>query len=173
MFFSSKVKKIIHNKKGFTLIETMVAITVLLLAIVSPLTLTKQGVASTRYAKNQITAFFLAQDAIEFIRNVRDSNFLSGANWLSGLEDCVNSYCSVDVTTSDISSCSVDCDSMRMSTSGLYGYDSSWGLTSFKRRIRIVPRDTTNIDEVYVEVEILWDNDTRNFKVRESLFKLI
>lgn len=61
------------SKKGFTLIETLVAITVLLLAIAGAFTATYSGLKSANTAQNQITAFYLAQDAFEYVRNIRDT----------------------------------------------------------------------------------------------------
>jgi prepilin-type N-terminal cleavage/methylation domain-containing protein len=59
--------------KGFTLIETLVALLIFSSAITGILVLTGQGVLSTNYAKNRLTAGFLAQEGIELIRFVRDS----------------------------------------------------------------------------------------------------
>lgn len=170
MFFIRVRQK---NNFGFTLIETMVAISILILAIVGPLSLAQQGIASSRFAKEQIIAFYLVQDAVEEIRSRIDSNFLSGNSWLSGLSDCVGSFCEVDIINSSISSCGVDCDLLRKSDDGLYGYDSSWDETDFRRKIQIYQRSDTNSDEIYIEVEVLWNGDKKSFKIRESLFKLL
>lgn len=161
-----------NNKRGFTLIEAMVAIAILLIAITGPLVLARQGLMSSRLAKNQIISFYLAQDAIEYVRSIRDSNFLSGSNWLSNLSDCVDGYCQVDVTTSTISSCGAQCPLLRKSVDGLYGYNSGWDETGFRRNIRLYQRNLTNLSEVYLEVEIEWDFGDKNFIVRESLFDL-
>ncbi len=162
----------LKTSAGFTLIESMVAISILLIAITGPLVVARQGLVASRFAKNQITAFYLAQDAIEYIRSVRDSNFLSGSGWLTNLTDCEGSYCQVDVTTSLISTCGAECPLLRKSVDGLYGYNVSWSETNFRRNVRLYQRSSTNLDEVYIEVEILWDHDGKNFKVRESLFNL-
>ena len=163
----------LKNSRGFTLIESMVAISILLIAMTGPLVLAKQGLKSSRLAKNQIIAFYLAQDAIEHIRSVRDSNFLSSSAWLTGLGNCIGGYCQVDTTTSVISSCVANCPLLRKSTTdGLYGYNAGWGETGFRRKVQIYQRLGTNSDEVYVEVKILWDNDSKSFTARESLFDL-
>ncbi len=86
-------QRLIHRNKlsaGFTLVEALVAISILLIAVVEPLSLTANSVSNANFAKDQITAFYLAQEGIEFIRNKRDSNYLNDANgnWLSGLDTC-------------------------------------------------------------------------------------
>ncbi|MBU1557668.1 prepilin-type N-terminal cleavage/methylation domain-containing protein [Patescibacteria group bacterium] len=162
----------ITKNKGFTLIEAMVAISVLLIAITGPLSMATQGLRSSRFAKNQIVSFYLAQDAVEYMRGVRDANILSDSAWIGTLYDCIGVYCQVDVTTSSISLCGTECPLLRKSADGLYGYNSEWEETDFRRKVRVYHRIGSNLDEAYVEVEILWDNDTKNYKIRESLFRL-
>ena len=57
---------------GFTLIESLVAITILVTAILGPMTIAATGISSAIYARDQETAFFLAQEGLEYVRNVRD-----------------------------------------------------------------------------------------------------
>ena len=53
--------------KGYTLVEVLVAISILLLAIVGPMTIAAKGLQSAYYARQQATALFLAQEAIEVV----------------------------------------------------------------------------------------------------------
>ncbi|MBI2004936.1 prepilin-type N-terminal cleavage/methylation domain-containing protein [Patescibacteria group bacterium] len=69
---------------GFTLIETLVAVLLLATAIAGPLTLASKSLTAALVAKDQIIAYYLAQDAIEYVRFARDTNRLSGATWLTG-----------------------------------------------------------------------------------------
>ncbi len=62
---------------GFSLIETLIAITILMIAITGPLSLVQAGLFSSNHERNEVTAIYLAQEAIEFIKNVRDSNSYS------------------------------------------------------------------------------------------------
>lgn len=66
----------INSSRGFTLIETFVAITILITAVAGPLTIASKGLQSAVLAKDQLTASFLAQEGIEFIRERRDTNCL-------------------------------------------------------------------------------------------------
>lgn len=76
----------IKNKfqKGFTLIETLVAVLILATAIAGPLTLASKGLSTALVAKDQTTAYYLAQDAVEYVRFARDTNRLKGNDWLAG-----------------------------------------------------------------------------------------
>ena len=62
------------RKQGFTLIETMVALAIFSVSVVSLIVMTSQGVANVSLAKNKLIASYLAQEGIEVVRNNRDSN---------------------------------------------------------------------------------------------------
>lgn len=85
-------------KKGFTLVETMVAISILMLAILGPLSIASSGLRNSLFAKDQVTAYYLAQEGIEYVRYIRDDNYLQErSNWLEGLDDCTGTYgCAID-----------------------------------------------------------------------------
>jgi len=62
-----------NNQKGFTLVETLVAITVLMIGVIGPLNTAVKGITDGLFAANQIAANYLAQEAIETVlwkRNV-------------------------------------------------------------------------------------------------------
>jgi len=79
-----------HKIRGFSLIETLIAITILMLAITGPLALVQAGLFSANHERNQITAIYLAQEALEYIRSLRDANkyvqygTTDAINWLNG-----------------------------------------------------------------------------------------
>jgi prepilin-type N-terminal cleavage/methylation domain-containing protein len=60
------------NQSGFSLVETLVAITILLIVIVGPLSISSQSARSTSFASEQVIAFFLAQEGIEIVQKARD-----------------------------------------------------------------------------------------------------
>jgi prepilin-type N-terminal cleavage/methylation domain-containing protein len=61
-----------ENQSGFSLVETLVAITILLIVIVGPLSISSQSARSTSFASEQVIAFFLAQEGVEIVQKVRD-----------------------------------------------------------------------------------------------------
>ena len=65
-----------HTTQGFTLVETLVAIAVLLLIIIGPITAAQKGIQQAYYANEQLSAVFLAQEAIESIRQRGDDRAL-------------------------------------------------------------------------------------------------
>lgn len=71
-------KELKNHKGGFTLVESLVAIFILLISITGPMLFAQNGLRAAYLAKDQFTAFFLAQDAIEYIKNIRDNNSIAG-----------------------------------------------------------------------------------------------
>lgn len=61
---------------GFTLVETLVAISIFTLSILSLMSVLASGISNTTYAKNKIIAGYLAQEGIECARNTRDNYVL-------------------------------------------------------------------------------------------------
>lgn len=92
-------------KKGtaFTLVESMVAVTILTIAVAGPLLTASRAIVSARIARDQLTASYLAQKGVEYVRSVRDDAYLaayqaggsdvSSAAWASFLNSCTGSAC--------------------------------------------------------------------------------
>ena len=66
-----------NTERGFTLVETLVAITILLIVIVGPMTIASRGMQTAFYAGDQTTAIYLAQEGIEHIQRLRDDTALA------------------------------------------------------------------------------------------------
>ena len=79
-------------RKGFTIIETLVAISILMIAIAGPLTIANQAITSAITAKNQMIASNLAQETIEYINNIKDNNIVGNNDWLHGVDDLSTAY---------------------------------------------------------------------------------
>ncbi len=75
-------------RKGFTIIETLVAITVLMIAVAGPLVVAGHGLFGARIAKDQMIASYLGQESMEAVKNIRDNNVYNGSNWLTSLSGC-------------------------------------------------------------------------------------
>lgn len=88
------------HTRGFTLVETLVAITVLLLVIIGPMTIAQKGIQNAYFANEQITATMLAQEAIEAVRILRDQDALDAYDDTIGDDtgDWMPSNCSVACT---------------------------------------------------------------------------
>ena len=61
------------QQSGFSLVETLVAITILLIVVVGPMTILSTTSNSSSFASEQVTAFFLAQEGVELAQLARDN----------------------------------------------------------------------------------------------------
>lgn len=182
------------NQAGFTLIEAMVAIVVLAIGVIGPLSLAARGISDGLFAQNQLTANFLAQEAIETIINQRNTNlledptlppfrnilFVSGGGDYNGQS---NSNLRVNGPSGEITN---NCDASSGNLSGgcylsydansqVYVNNSSGG--QFFRKISVAESDKTidgiaNVDELAVTVTIKWKNKNldKDFTVTEYIY---
>lgn len=72
-----KIKKLIKANCGFTLIESMVAVTILVVGVLSVFSFLTFNISQSVNMKNKIIALNLAQEGIEIVRNIRDNCWIS------------------------------------------------------------------------------------------------
>lgn len=169
------------QKRGFTLVETLVAITVLLLVVIGPITVAQRGIKSAYYANEQVTAVFLAQEAIEAIRELRDSQALdvyAGDSadtwaWHNAIEGtCTvsvdsfprtpgenNGGCAFNVESGDFQACddysNNNCQ-LVVSATQEYNYGVAGNDSGFTRRVYV--GDTLTGGGVPVMVKVTWQS---------------
>jgi type II secretory pathway pseudopilin PulG len=169
-----------QSNAGFTIIETLVAITILMIAIAGPLTVVSKGLTAALYARDQMIGSYLAQDALEFLKNVRDNNKLAGGSitWLNGITNgstcSQSSPCTVDTISGDptgiptygIVQCSYGsptCGQMYLVSSGdLGGYSHTVSgiKTQFTRTFYVTPSTANPTSEAKLVVTVSWKNGT-------------
>lgn len=146
-------------KKGFSLIETMVAITVLVMVITGPITLAANSLKSASISKNNFIAANLAQEGIELIRLYRTNNVVQGREWLDDLlppgpSECGSGQgCYIDAKNFTVNRCNGTCPNMKIDSSGFYNYAAGTD-SIFVRTIRLT---TIGSDTARVTVEIAWN----------------
>lgn len=193
-------QKNIQAKKsgGFTIVETLVAITILIISITGPMFIISQALKASYYARDQITAFYLAQEAIEYLRNSRDNVGLQGgsgvvaANWLNGistdstgtlinpagsslikmqlLRNPSGVYSFVRCTPSNA------CPKIKVDANGVLGSDNSSGSdkdTVYVREVSFsyTPSDPTASREIAVYAKVSWNTGgiTNSVGIREYI----
>lgn len=69
-------KKDKHTKKGFSLIEVLISITILSISLISITQLITTTIQANQLNTARLQAYYLAEQGIELTRHVRDSNWL-------------------------------------------------------------------------------------------------
>lgn len=96
---------------GFTLLESLISIAIILIAISASFSIVPQGQIAIQNIRNQMIASYSAQEALEIVRNKRDNGMLfNGAHpsldWLSEIpSDCISPS---DADPNNLSKCSVN-----------------------------------------------------------------
>ncbi|MHB8914153.1 MAG: type IV pilus modification PilV family protein [Minisyncoccota bacterium] len=172
------------TSKGFTLIETMVAVTILALAISGPLLAASRAIVAAEVSRDQLTASYLAQEGIEYVRAMRDDEYLklySGSdtsaawgNFLNVISSCrptvvsLAQACSFDPVGTggvpSLSSCSAGvCPQLHLANNGQTNYYTTnpsapniIPTTAFTRTIRVVDASTNGATDVRIVSTVTW-----------------
>jgi prepilin-type N-terminal cleavage/methylation domain-containing protein len=144
-----------RKNKGFTLLELMIAITVLSVGIVGVFGLIQNTLRSAEDLKSRLIASYLAQEGIELVRNIRDNNWAQGNDWMDNLS-CSVSGCEVFYNQSVLQPHSNN--NLFISSEGFYG---SVGTETKYRRVIFVNTSGE------ARAEVSWDGNT--VKVIENL----
>ena len=177
-----------NNKDGFTLIETLIAITVMLIAVVAPMSLAQDGITAARLAQDQIVAFYLAQEGVEATRNMRDYNKLNGFDQLTGP---LESECEVDPTIPAERGCIIDateqdgggqyfatsrcvgaCPVIRSNEERYtHSNNAAFSNTKYTREIKVWYVQDPDRKDVKVRVTVTWpfQQGTRSYTLEENL----
>ncbi|MEK7478195.1 MAG: prepilin-type N-terminal cleavage/methylation domain-containing protein [Patescibacteria group bacterium] len=167
--------------KGFSIIETLVAITILTMVIAGSITAINKGLSVSTETRNRVTASLLAQDAMEYVKNRKFINIKTLApSWLSGFGGCRNVppfLCRVDSIQADglgISFCPVPdgCPVYINNTIGYYQTPTGTNVkTPFERSFYL---EGTDDNERKVVVKVTWKTAGVSYSVKlaDYIFKV-
>lgn len=126
-----------NSKKGQSVLEMVFAIWILLMVVSAVLALATTNIFGQKESEAQIIANNLAREGIEVVRNIRDSNWLSGRQWDLGLSGLVNNNAIVDYNGFELDFNYTD-DSLFISGDGVYSHQTVNGsFSGFKRHLVI------------------------------------
>ena len=161
--------------KGFTLVESLVAIAILLVAVVGPMSVIGGSLSQISTARDQAIAINLAQEGIEIARQRRDSNMLNawgggGAVWSDGL--AAGTYIVSSVIGTPLMLCSVGCTMgqkpVRQDAAGWYYQGAGGTPTKF---IRTVTISDSSPGEKRISSDVTWEvgGTTKTVQVQELI----
>ena len=181
-----KILKQKNKKSGFTLVETLVAVFILSLSIITMMTVLSSGISDTNYAKQKITATYLAQEGIEYMRNIRDDYVLyptmnPSLTW-SSFKNMVISKCengcgfdnnNADFTVTNqgfILQCFLLYSCKLYVNDGNYYYSANQGTDSGFRRV--ITADKIGDDEIKITSTVFWNQGSgeKSVSFSENLF---
>lgn len=151
---------------GFTLLESLVAVAILTTGISTAALLVTQSIKAGDRIQKRIVAAHLAQEGVEVIRNIRDSNWLSSSNWTAninteGIAGCVD-YDDVNIDISCLSG------RYLMFNGSRYIYDNQ--PSNFSRTASTTMLNIGALDEkLWVEVNVSCGTNC-NIKLEEYLY---
>lgn len=180
------------NKKGFTLVETLVALAIVMVGLTAAFSVAEVGVSSSTFAKERITAYFLAQEALEALKNRRDYNLLANSagvptNWLDGLTTGTTAPCAGEspcdfdlaaklenpsspdsfVNCEIVAGCAIQLIDNPMSPGNFYYGYGTGPQSKFIRHITI--REINDV-QAAVWVTVIWGNGAHKFETLSYIF---
>ncbi len=141
-------------KKGFTLIEVLIALFVLSMTVVGALSIISLNLANANAIKNSFIASGLAQEGLELTHNLRDNDWFNGRPFGSfGSSGVISDgpY-RVQWNSSALISNPDNPPILKMNY-GMYTYLSSGSPTIFKRNVQI---KKVSAAEIVIVVDVTW-----------------
>ena len=165
--------------KGFSLLETIFAISILSIGFAGAIALINRTIALGSEVTSQIVAANLAQEGMEVVHNIRNTNWIEqkdapGTPWDDGLSDGIS--CVQFDSVSLITPC--DGEARRLYLAGnRYAHDEGGTFTDFRRYVEIVhgvddmgtpADDSDDVPYMGVQSVVMWKD--KSIKVEERLY---
>ena len=188
--------------RGFTLVETLIAVSIFSVSLVAVMAVLGSGISNTNSIKQKMTASYLAQEGIEYIRNMRDTYVLYSSSASTGWTSfnnkvfpaCVGYGCFVNADNLDygdntepindgVKVILISCNSANCSNGALSYINGKYGFSGedsgFTRKIImtkiISPDGTINPNEVKVSSTVYWTQGSgpQSVTFSENLFNWV
>ncbi len=158
---------------GFTIVEIIIAISVLSFGIILAYNAFSTIIISTYNISSHFTAAYLAQEGVEIVRNIRDNNFINNITWSTGLTGSpCDLGCMADYKTETSGQItSYNNVFFGLNNDGFYSYDIGAVPTIFQRKITISAVSGTS-DALNIAVLVMWNyrGQAYSFEADEYLY---
>ncbi len=148
-----------YKRKAFSLLEILAAIFVLMVGLLSITNVVFSSILQHRLNRDQLVASYLAQEGIELIRNMRDTNWLNNRPFDAGIP--AGSW-EIDYTSDSFSSFKKR--NLKLDSLGFYQYGVG-SPTPFVRKIEIRKPSPVSLE---VKVTVTWERLSRTFSVEAT-----
>jgi len=176
--------KIFKIKNGFTLLEVIIAVFIIAVGVAGVAKIMPSLIVDSSVNQSRLVAAYLAQEGIEIVRNIRDTNWLenqyggSPVAWDDGFSPCISANGGCDIDYYGVAAPPIihpfSGTGLKLAiTPSPAGYNHSFGndTTKFVRKITI-DKNATN-DILTVTVNVSWDDRGKHydFPVQDKLYK--
>lgn len=145
------------KQKGFTLVEIIVGLSIVSIGVLGVFSMVSRFSDYSKVIRDSFVASYLAQEGVEIVKNIRDSNKLKNDEvnypWNLGLTQCSNG-CEGSYDSNKLDVFFEDGRNLYLSDNG-YKYNDGTK-TYYRRRITIGAGE--NDDEMVVRVDVYWED---------------
>jgi hypothetical protein len=145
--------------KSFTLLETIFGIFVVIIAVSAIFALLSRIIILTSFSVSKFTASYLAQEGIEIVRNIRDSNLVARADWKENLPSGTFSLDYLTKTLPDF-----NCQGSFLKIVGDF-YRCTSESQKFERTVFIFHNVDGNPDKMKVKVLVKWQDRGKTYSI--------
>ena len=169
--------------QGFTVVEALIAVAVTSIGLVAILGVTVYALSISRVSPDEVIAANLAQEGIEVIRNIRDTNLLEGVFWRENISPAaapwmlrikLNSTSTgsdlIIMTAPQAGGSALECTTkgdgnncrLYLDSNGFYSHDNTGQPTKFHRLVYNLYNPGLN--EVRIQSSVAWQDRQGNWR---------
>jgi Tfp pilus assembly protein PilV len=158
------------KNKGFTILEAIFTFTIIVVGFSGVMTLILNTARYSQINNYNLVAAYLAQEGLELVRNIRDSNWVDGNEWNYGMDNgsYIIDYNYNSLRTGGSPNLYID------TSDGFYSHDNSGAKSIFQRVISIsTPSPDCDGNKcILVSSTVSWSDFgiTRSITVSERLY---
>jgi prepilin-type N-terminal cleavage/methylation domain-containing protein len=165
--------KIYNQQQGFTLVEALVSLVILTVALIPILSLATNALRVSSEIQDNLVASGLAQEGVEVIRAIRDTNWFSGNSFDTNLgSGVIGDSTTYQVEWDSIPPLQTNASPLLNILNGRYSHSTGggWAPTKFSRTVTITK---INAGELRVVSQVTWQgryNSSKSIVAEDHLF---